>query len=215
VFYESKISVPSKLKLAKPIEDHQIPPDADDNPQNWPRNVYVWVRKYGIEFDWINASWSPSHKMLYMPIHWGNGYCARNFNPKSMDKMKYKIKLRPGYEGPKEFMWGDFASVRTPLVITEDLLSAKKAYHLSGAPKSVMCLFGTSLSEKGLHAITSNKQITNVWVHLDDDHAGLEGAHKILHKLRSLGITSEIMLSKREPKQLMKYEIQAMYPMLT
>tara|TARA_R110000868_G_scaffold35958_3_gene128188 strand:- start:302 stop:1111 length:810 start_codon:yes stop_codon:yes gene_type:complete len=97
------------------------------------------------------------------------------------------------------------------LVITEDYLSAYRT-HLDGGVSAV-ALLRTALSDTTLRQI-ADLEFEHIFIWLDPDQAGIEGARKVKQKLRHylpISTSVHVMHKDKEPKQHTKKELSGLF----
>lgn len=165
--------------------------------QQWPSHAAVWLYKAGIgkpEIARLGAGWHPDMERVVLPVYEGKHlvyWQARGFDkgrPKYINPDVDKQQIIPTYgEGVR--------------VLTEDILSAFKV----GMAAKGTSLMGTSLSEKLLSTLLSERLPVLVW--LDPDEAGQRAADKIVRQLRQFGLSTGRIVTDKDPKLLSQERI--------
>ena len=134
------------------------------------------------------------------------GIQVRNLLPTAIPKYitSYYSDTRKG-----EAAWFYYSS--KTLVITEDYLSAYRTHTDGGV--STVALLRTALSDTTLRQI-ADLEFEHIFIWLDPDQAGIEGARKVKQKLQHYLPTStsvHVMHKDKEPKQHTKEELSGLF----
>lgn len=152
----------------------------------------TWLNKYEMK----NGFVGDSEGRVVLPIFDENtiakGYQIRN----NVGVPKYITKIQKDYQGGS---WYKRIYVEA-IFLTEDILSAVKIYNNSSTIVS-LALLGTSLRDQDEKRLLYKYKYNKIFIWLDNDRAGIEGAKKILERLTFLGFKAEI-ITKDEPKKV-------------
>lgn len=200
----------------------------DDLSTNYPEQVIKYIQKYDIQTEEIlreGYKWSEKYQSLYALYYSGDSrQCGsgrsvvgankrrmgQNVSSKntgirqsSQGSPKYiflgnKSNIFPIFQGSPE-QWKAPNRNKQTLVLTEDALSSLKI----GRQSDAMPLFGTSLSMDKTKRISGLYSRCIVW--LDGDK--FKESWEIATKLKWLGVTTKVVLTKCDPKEYTDDEI--------
>lgn len=151
--------------------------------------------------------WSPTANRLL--LIWQGRALGRALSPLQQPKW-----LMYGEWAGQPRVWFTLFNASSPVVITEDALSAHKLSHALAqyhTAVSVMSCLGTRLTERALALLIQN-QTKQIICMFDGDRAGASGADGVRQRVRPFGIQfDEVVLADGyDPKDLTMAELQAL-----
>lgn len=176
-----------------------LPMPAEYDPQQWPAKARVWLYKAGMSNDDIMAEGMYYNERLLrvvMPIYQGGKlvyWQARGFDTaqaKYLNPIIDRSTIAPTYGQ------GDVH------VLTEDILSAWKVGRVTKATS----LMGVRLNDTLLAQLVADRK--PIIVALDPDPPGIAGAHQVAARCRMVGLRTEILHTRLDPKFLPRLEIE-------
>lgn len=196
----------------------------DDLSTNYPEQVIKYIQKYDIQTEEIlreGYKWSEKYQSLYA-LYFSDGCGDRRILAANIRRMGTNVSrknagIRKSTQGsPKYVFLGNKSNIfpifrgspeqreapnrnKQTLVLTEDALSSLKI----GRQSDAMPLFGTSLSMDKTKSIAGLYSRCIVW--LDGDK--FKEAWEIAIKLKWLGVTTKVVLTKCDPKEYTDDEI--------
>lgn len=213
--WEPSLSLAEKLELLRlqqaannaAIDDATPPLPKQTHPKDWPVEARVWMHKAQFTNDEIvkvGAYWNAELRRVVLPyktLYGQQSWIARRVLMGTAEGPKYLM--------PSKIPRGGGAAVRVAnhhtnaIVITEDLLSA---YRVSWADNTdTVALQGTSLDRDALLYIATHYSAVFVW--LDPDKAGQNGATLLTRRLGRFGVPIYRVSSERDPKYLTPMQI--------
>lgn len=215
--WEPALSLAEKLSLLRAQEaannaaqqDVHPPLPKQSHPKDWPVEARVWMHKAQFTNDEIvktGAYWNADLQRVVLPYQTLSGqqaWIARQIGG--------KYRHGPKYLMPAGVSRGGGALVRAGvsrtnwIVITEDLLSSYRVAWGDGT--DAVALQGTSLDRDSL--VLLNNRYDGVFVWLDPDRPGQQGATNIIKRIGRFGMQVKRVSSDRDPKYLTAQEIKA------
>lgn len=175
-----------------------LPPNLSMDPGTWPAHARAWLARAGMtrwDLTALRIGYSPGMDRVVLPVYAGDTllyWQARGFDP---ERPKY---INPSV--PRDHIVAAFGH-GTPLVLTEDYLSAWKV----GRVTEAWSLLGTKCPAPVLSRLLTAPDV-RVW--LDPDHAGQTKARQLCNVLELAGVRVQNVLSDRDPKLLSIEEIK-------
>lgn len=176
------------------LVDIELP---DEYTTDVPVQLAVWYFKYGISDDLAKKygiGYDPSSHRIILPV-WEDGILtAYNARATIEGQFPKYINQEGGAVGSALF----YADLSFPesksTVLTEDYLSAVKISTVHHATS----MLGTTLTDA--RAVKLANKFDTVYIWLDSDKAGMNGALKAARKLRMLGVNVERIQTENDPK---------------
>ena len=196
----------------------------DDLSTNFPEQIIKYIQKYDIQTEEIlreGYKWSEKYQSLYA-LYYSDSSSGRHILAANIRRMGQDVssqnygKFGKNKKNPKYVFVGRKSDVfpifrgsseqreasnrnKQTLVLTEDALSSLKI----GRQSDAMPLFGTSLSMDKTNRIAGLYSRCVVW--LDGDK--FREAWEIATKLKWLGVSTKVVLTKCDPKEYTDDEI--------
>lgn len=197
-------------KLSQPTEDVKtnsvvLPHDVDTN---YSTDALKWIAKYDLSRSDLLANrvlWSDDRQLLIFSLTDGEGrlvaWQGRNFG----EKYRTKWFGRGNLEDTFIFFPRNTTRV-TKIVFVEDIISAiriGKALTSEGLSDVAMPVFGSHVSRKRLSRCSLFTNSVTFW--LDRDKAS--ESIKFQRSAHSLGFTSSVVITEKDPKEYSQNEI--------
>lgn len=176
-----------------------LPMPAEYDPQQWPDKARVWLYKAGMSNDDIMAQgfyYNGRMLRVVMPVRQDGKlvyWQARGFDAaqaKYLNPVIDRSTIAPTYGQ------GDVH------VLTEDILSAWKV----GCVTKATSLMGVRLNDTLLAQLVADRK--PIVVALDPDPPGIAGAQQVAARCRMVGLRTEILHTRLDPKCLPRLEIK-------
>lgn len=161
-----------------------------------PDRAATWYYKYGISAELARhykIGYSPSLDRVILPVY-------QNDELVSMQMRAINSWQKPKYINPKSAMQNVLFYARdkagqTCTVITEDILSAIKI----GRVHHATSILGTNLSDAKASKLAEDNLKVYIW--LDGDKAGIQGAKQARKQLNLLGVQTINIQTEKDPKE--------------
>jgi hypothetical protein len=179
------------------------------HPRDWPVEARNWLYKAGISNQGISAmgaGWSPRMERVVVPVRMLDGtnqWVARTLRtdsgqpkylfPKGMKRGGGTVLYGP--DGPLG-AWSEDYRDKSPVVITEDYLSAWRVTNDTGLP--TVSALGTTMDRDAIVKIAAQFSAAILW--LDPDYYGQLGARQLTQKFGALDFPVVNVVSERDPK---------------
>lgn len=177
-----------------------LPMPAEYDPQLWPAKARVWLYKAGLSNDAIMQEgmyYNAKLMRVVMPVKQDGKlvyWQARGFDsalPKYINPVVDRSTVAPTY--------GD-GEVH---VLTEDILSAWKVGRVTKATS----LMGVRMNDTLLSQLVADRK--PIIVALDPDPPGIAGAQQVAKRCKMVGLRTEIVVARLDPKFLSRSEIES------
>lgn len=161
-----------------------------------PDKAATWFYKYGISAELAmhyGIGYSPVLERVVIPV-----YDAGDLV--SMQMRAIHDWQKPKYINPKTTMnnvlfYAGARAGSTCTVLTEDILSAIKV----GRVHHATSILGTNLSDAKAAKIAKDNLKVYIW--LDGDKAGIDGANHARNQLNLLGVQTDLIRTDKDPKE--------------
>ena len=210
--YEPKLSLREKLAILAQqavavdtaLQSNSPPGPRMRHPRDWPVAARAWLHRAGLNNDDIEhmgAYWNPELLRVVIPYRQLSGettWVARSIQTapgQSTAKGPKYLNPLGGRRGGGAFTGGVLGAL-APLVLTEDLLSARRVAHDAG--NDALAVMGTSLDRETIALIVRTYPGALLW--LDGDYWGRQGARKIGLEFSRLDFPVERITTQDDPK---------------
>lgn len=174
-------------------------PEGTQDMREWPRQAVVWLAKAGINQDtalYYGIRYSPELRRVVMPVHQDGELVYWQARDVFGGRIKYLSPQVP--RGGVVFKAGSAKEI----VLTEDMLSAIRVGHLGEAWSTL----GTSVLPSVLAQLhDTGKPVVCMF---DPDPAGAKANRLWSSALRTMGVSTRIVVPRRDPKLLPNREIK-------